>query len=171
MAPTRAEAEDICQAATVTYEVLGAIVDADDALAAGAPRVHDHWPDNVYIATEKTVGEFAARTAQTAHVVTRDFVFHRQSPMTMEPRGVLASHDSRLDELTLYMSHQLPHPMQTGIAQHLGLDHNQVRVICPDVGGGFGLKVYLEVEALVAASAGAPPGAVRSAGCRTATSS
>ena len=152
IAPTRAEAEDLCQAAAVEYEVLGAIVDEADALAEGAPRVHDHWPDNIYIATQKTVGEFAAGAAGATHTVTRDYVFHRQSPMTMEPRGVLAAYDGRLDELTVYMSHQLPHPMQTGIAQHLGLAHNQVRVICPDVGGGFGLKVYLEVESLVVAA-------------------
>ena len=152
IAPTRAEAEDICEAAAVDYEVLEAIVVADDAVADGAATVHDDWGDNVFIATEKTVGEFDEMVNQAVHTITRDYVFHRQSPMTMEPRGVLAAYDGRLDELTVYMSHQLPHPMQTGIAQHLGLTHNQVRVICPDVGGGFGLKVYLEVESLVIAS-------------------
>jgi carbon-monoxide dehydrogenase large subunit len=151
-APTRAEAEDLVQAASIDYEVLKPVMVADQALKGSGPYVHDHWGDNVYIQTEKTVGEYDALVKQAKHKVTRDYVMHRQSPMPMEGRGLLASYDSRLDELTVYMSHQLPHPMQTGISQMLGIDHNRVRVICPDVGGGFGLKVYLEVETLVIVS-------------------
>ena len=72
----------------------------------------------------------------------------RQTPFPMEGRGTLAHYDSRLDELVVWMSHQLPHPMQRGIAHFLDLEINKVRVICPDVGGGFGLKTHLDGETM-----------------------
>ena len=75
----------------------------------------------------------------------------RQTPMPMEGRAACARHDGRLDELVVWMSNQLPHPMQRGVAEVLGIDVNRVRVICPDVGGGFGLKTYLDGETVAVA--------------------
>ena len=148
VAPTRAEAEDIADAIEVEYEALPAVVDMNDGRLPSAALVHDHWADNVCCETEFANGDFEAAKEAAVHTVHRRFRMARQTPFPMEGRGTLAHYDSRLDELVVWMSHQLPHPMQRGIAHFLDLEINRVRVICPDVGGGFGLKTHLDGETM-----------------------
>lgn len=148
VAPTRAEAEDIGDAIEVEYEELPAVVDMNDGREPSAALVHDHWADNVCCETEFANGDLEAVKKAAVHTVHRRFRMARQTPFPMEGRGTLAHYDSRLDELVVWMSHQLPHPMQRGIAHFLDLEINRVRVICPDVGGGFGLKTHLDGETM-----------------------
>ena len=148
VAPTRAEAEDIADAIQVEYEELPAVVDMNDGREPSAALVHDHWADNVCCETAFENGDLEAAREAAIHTVHRRFRMARQTPFPMEGRGTLAHYDSRLDELVVWMSHQLPHPMQRGIAHFLDLEINKVRVICPDVGGGFGLKTHLDGETM-----------------------
>ncbi len=148
VAPTRAEAEDIADAIQVEYEALPAVVDMNDGREPSSALVHDHWADNVCCETGFENGDLEAAREAAVHTVHRRFRMARQTPFPMEGRGTLAHYDSRLDELVVWMSHQLPHPMQRGIAHFLDLEINKVRVICPDVGGGFGLKTHLDGETM-----------------------
>ncbi len=151
VAPTRAEAEDIADAIEVECEELTAVVDIDECREPASPLVHDGWADNVVCETAFENGDLEAAKAAAVHTITRRYKMARQTPFPMEGRGALAHYDSRLDELVVWMSHQLPHPMQRGIAAFLGIEVNRVRVICPDVGGGFGLKTHLDGETVAVA--------------------
>ena len=151
VAPSRAEAEDIAAAVELEYEELPAVTSAAAARAPDAPLIHEHWSDNVVLSTRFENGDIEAAKAAAAHSVTRRYRLNRQTPMPMEGRAACAHYDTRLDELVVWMSHQLPHPMQNGLSKFLGLDINQVRVICPDVGGGFGLKTFLDGETIAVA--------------------
>ena len=148
VAPTRAEAEDIADRIEVDCEELPPVVEMGAARGRGGARIHDHWSDNVVCETSFENGDLEAARAAAAHTISRRYKMARQTPFPMEGRGVLACYDHRLDELAVWMSHQLPHPMQRGIAAFLGLEVNRVRVVCPDVGGGFGLKTFLDGETI-----------------------
>jgi carbon-monoxide dehydrogenase large subunit len=148
VAETAAAAEDLVQLIEVDYEPLPAIVDMKRALDPGAPRVHDHWPDNLFCETRFDYGDFDAAIKTAKHVVTREYRMNRQTPMPLEGRGCLAYLDRRTDEVVVYVSHQLPVPLQIGLATFLGISQRRMRVICPDVGGTFGLKTYLEGETM-----------------------
>jgi aerobic carbon-monoxide dehydrogenase large subunit len=149
VAATRAEAEDIAAQVFVDFEELPAVVDMLDAKSADAALVHEHWGDNVFLETfvdakaEIDLDEIR-RTAPIR--VQRKLRTSRQSMAPMEGRGVVAHWDRRLAQLILHTSAQMPHITRTGLAQCLGLDEGQVRVIAPDVGGGFGYKGILLPE-------------------------
>lgn len=146
-----AEAEDIAALVEVEFEALPPIVSMWDALRAGAPLVHDDWGDNVLVELKLEGGDLAAAKAAAAHVVERSFRMNRQHPLTLEGRACVAHFDGRLDELVVYVSHQLPVPLQIGLAQTLGISQRRLRVIAPDVGASFGLKSYVESETVCVA--------------------
>ena len=103
----------------------------------------------------------AARAAEI--VVTREYRMNRQSGAPMEGRAVLAYRDHRLDEVVVYASTQTPHTVRVAIGEILGLDERRIRVVAPDVGGGFGPKARLYPEEIILAALGArtrPPGAL-----------
>jgi aerobic carbon-monoxide dehydrogenase large subunit len=142
VAPTRAEAEDIAAAVTLEFEELPVVIDMLAACEPGSPRVHDEWGDNIFIAfTENGPIEDVAKNA--AITVTRKIRTARHCMFPMEGRGVIAYRDLRLGYLTLITSTQFPHSVQTGLCECLGLAHGRVRIISPDVGGGFGYKGLL----------------------------
>jgi len=151
VAPTRAEAEDIAEAIEIDIDELPAIVSPMSAQAQNAPKIHEHWASNVVCETMFENGDIKAAKKNATHVIEREFNLARQTPMPLEGRGACAQFDSRLGELIVWMSNQLPHPMQRGLAKFLGLEINNVRVICPDVGGGFGLKTHLDGETVAIA--------------------
>jgi aerobic carbon-monoxide dehydrogenase large subunit len=142
MAPSRAEAEDIVAAVTLEFEELPAVTDALAACEVGAPRVHDEWADNLFVEFrhEGRIEE-AARTA--AIKVSRRIRTARHCMVPIEGRGVIAYRDARLGQLTVITSTQFPHSVQTGLSECLAIEHGQIRVISPDVGGGFGYKGLL----------------------------
>ncbi len=149
VAPTRAEAEDLAAAVTVDFDELPAVVDMLEARRPGAPLVHEHWGDNVFLETV-VEDDLAAIRASAPIVVRRSFRTARQCMSPLEGRGVVAAWDRRLEQLLVYSSTQLPHIIRTGLAECLGLDEGRLRVVAPDVGGGFGYKGILLAEEVVA---------------------
>ena len=142
VADTRAEAEDIVAAVTLDFDELPAVTDMRAACAPGSPLVHEEWGDNIFV--EFNEGSPIDEVAKTAAIkVSRNIRTARHCMFPMEGRGVLAYRDPRLRYLTLITSTQFPNSVQTGLAECLGLEHGNVRIISPDVGGGFGYKGLL----------------------------
>jgi len=150
---TPAEAEDLAGLVEIDFEVLRPVVTMTDALKKVAPFVHDEWGDNVLVDVKLEAGDLAAAKAAAAHVVERSFRMNRMHPLPLEGRACLASYDSRLDELVIYVAHQLPVPLQIGLSQVLGISQRRLRVVVPDVGASFGLKTYVESETVCVAYA------------------
>jgi carbon-monoxide dehydrogenase large subunit len=152
LARTRAEAEDIAQACTLEIDELPAVWDIDVALAPDAPRVHEGWTDNIFLETRIPTGDLAAVKERAPIIVKRQLRMGRQAGVPMEGRGVLAHYDRRLDELVVYSSTQFPHVIRTILAQSLGIAESRLRVVAPDVGGGFGVKNNFNPEELAIAA-------------------
>jgi carbon-monoxide dehydrogenase large subunit len=152
VAPSRAAAEDLAQTIDARIEELPAAVDTVAASRPGAPRVHEPWADNLYLESRFEAGDIAAAAREAAVTVTREYRMNRQVGVPMETRGVLAYLDHRTDELVVYDSTQGPHVMRVGLAEALGRDEQRIRVIAPDVGGGFGIKNRLYPEEIVVAA-------------------
>ena len=145
VAPTRAEAEDLVAEIDVDFDPLPAVHDMLAARQPGAPLVHEHWGDNLFLTTAIDV-DFEAVKAKAAVSVTRELRTARQAMCPLEGRGVVASWNTRLDQLVVISSTQQPHIIRTGLSECLGLDEGQIRVVAPDVGGGFGYKGILLPE-------------------------
>jgi carbon-monoxide dehydrogenase large subunit len=154
IAPTRAEAEDTAAQIEVDFEPLPAVHDMLEARRAGAPLVHDAWGDNIFLTTGIDV-DFAAIKAKAARTVVRELRTSRQVMSPIEGRGVVAYTDRRLDQLVVISATQQPHIVRSGLAECLGIDEGRIRVISPDVGGGFGYKgVLLQEEVALAFATG-----------------
>lgn len=147
IAPTRAEAEDLAAQVFVDFEELPVVSDMLQARRPDAPLVHEDWGDNIYL--ESVIEDDVAAVAATAPIkVTRTLRTARQCMLPIEGKAVLAHWDSRLEQLVVHSANQLPHILRTGLAECLGLAQAQVRVIAPDIGGGFGYKGLLSPEEL-----------------------
>ena len=151
---TRAEAEDAAQAVEVELEFdeLPAVWDIEVALQAGAPLVHEHWADNVFLETRITTGDLDAVKAACPVVARKSLRMARHAGVSLETRGVLAVPDRRLQELVVYSSTQFPHLVRTMLADRLGVPESGLRVVAPDVGGGFGIKNNFNPEELAVAA-------------------
>ncbi len=149
VAATRAEAEDLAERVEVDFEELPAVSDMLAARAPGAPLLHEHWSDNVFLETRVDVGDAAVR-ATAPVIIRRTLRTARQHMAPIEGRGVVAEWDRRLDQLVLHTATQMPHVVRTGLAECLGLPQEAVRVVAPDVGGGFGYKGILLPEEVAA---------------------
>ena len=150
VAPDRAAAEDIAAAVELDFDELPAVSDMLAARQTGAPLVHEHWGDNVFLETVVDADLTAIKRA-AAVTVTRHLRTARQCMSPIEGRGVVAQWDRRLEQLLVYTATQMPHIVRTGLAGCLGLDHGRVRVVAPDIGGGFGYKGILLAEEVCAA--------------------
>jgi aerobic carbon-monoxide dehydrogenase large subunit len=150
IAATRAEAEDLLALVELDLEELPAVVDVIEARDAPPALVHEGWPDNVFLETafDKGIAEVAA-TAPV--VVRREYRTARQVMNPLEGKAVLAQWEGRTGQLVVHTSTQVPHMIRAAIAEHLGLSQGRVRVIAPDVGGGFGYKCVLHPEELCVA--------------------
>jgi carbon-monoxide dehydrogenase large subunit len=150
LAEDRAAAEDGAAAVIVDYDPLPAVVDSSAAGDAAQPRVDDALPSNVvYRGGFSTESEaFAAAWAEADEVIEASFQQHRQTHVPLEPRGCLAAWDAGDEALTLWCGSQVPHPLRSTLAASMGLSEGRVRVISPDVGGGFGQKIPLYREEL-----------------------
>jgi len=144
VASSRAEAEDLVAQVGFRVEELKPVVDMEFGRTAQAPLLHEHWPDNVFLETNIHVNSSIFEQAKIR--VTREIRTSRQAQAPIEGRGVVAYWDNRLEQLTIYSSAQMPHIVRTGLSECLGLPHEQIRVIAPDVGGGFGYKGILLPE-------------------------
>lgn len=147
IAPTRAEAEDIAEQVIVDIAPLPAVVDALEARKPDSAILHDEWGDNLFVETHFE-GDIETAKRDAAVVIEREYKTARQCMTPMEGKGTLSHWDARANQLVVYTSTQVPHLIRTGIAQFLQMDQGQVRVIAPDVGGGFGYKCVLQPEEL-----------------------
>ena len=150
VAASRAEAEDLAAACELDYEPLPAISDMRTAGAPDAALLHEHWPVNAFLEVERD-DDVSGLDAIAAAKVVRKLRTSRQSMAPLEGRGVLAEWDPRLEQMIVTTSTQMPHVTKTGLADCLGLDEGQVRIVSPDVGGGFGYKGILLPEEVVLA--------------------
>ncbi len=145
VAPTRAEAEDIAAQVFADYEELPVVLDMVEARTRPASLLHEDWGDNVFL--EMLVDADMSEAKKNAPIqVRRHIRTARQSMAPLEGRGVLCEWNTRLGQLEMHSSAQMPHINRTGLSECLGLDQGSIRVIAPDVGGGFGYKGILLPE-------------------------
>jgi carbon-monoxide dehydrogenase large subunit len=149
VATDRYAAQDALEKIAVEYEELPPVVDPEQALK-GKPLVHEQFGSNVAYRLTSGEGDIESALASADKIVRQRMINQRLAPVAMEPRGVLARYFPGEQELTLWSSTQIPHLMRTQVALMLGIAENKLRVITPEVGGGFGskLNVYAE-EALL----------------------
>src|SRR6185436_12389624 len=150
VATDRYIAADGADLVEVDYQPTQAVSDPEKAIAPGAPAIHPEWPDNIAFTFHQEGGEPEKAFAQAEVVVKQRITSQRLIPNAMETRGVVADYHAHEKSLTLHSSTQIPHLLRTLMAQMLGVAENHLRVITPEVGGGFGskLNVYAE-EALM----------------------
>ena len=145
---TRAAAEDLAGRVGLDLEELPGVADMLRARSPDSPLVHPEWGDNVFLETvvDGDLDDIGRRAAVT---VTRTLRTARQCMSPLEGRGVLAYWDRRLEMLVIHTACQIPHVVRTGLAECLGLEQDQVRIVVPDVGGAFGYKGILLPEEVV----------------------
>lgn len=154
LADSRYIAEDAAALVVVDYDPLPAISDCRDAMAPGAPRAHKNAPHNIAAEFDMGYGDCDAAFAKAAHVFRESYWQHRGVAQSMECRGVIAALEPMSDVLTMWSSTQTPHAGKRVLCGLLGRDEDKLRVITPDVGGGFGPKlVFYPEEAVVALAA------------------
>ncbi|PYS91461.1 MAG: carbon monoxide dehydrogenase, partial [Acidobacteria bacterium] len=143
-------ARDAVDAVAVDYEELPVVVDTEAAAQADSPVIHESFGDNIAYKLTAGEGDIEAALAAATHVIKQRIINQRLAPVAMEPRGVLARYLPGEQELTVWSSTQIPHLLRTQLALMIGMPENKLRVIAPEVGGGFGskLNVYAE-EALL----------------------
>jgi carbon-monoxide dehydrogenase large subunit len=145
-------ARDAAEAVVVEYEELPVVADVHAAIKAGAPQLHPEAPGNqVY---DWVIGDEAATDAafaKAANVVKMDLTNNRLSPNPMEPRSAIADYDTSEEHFTLYTTSQNPHVARLVLSAFYNIaPEHKLRVIAPDVGGGFGSKIYIYPEEMVA---------------------
>jgi carbon-monoxide dehydrogenase large subunit len=153
VARSRAEAEDAIGLVEVEWEPLPAVVDAETALDAATPVIHPVLGDNLAFQRDHVGGEPDACFADPDAVVV-EATFHtgRHTGVCLEGRAILADYNPAEGRLTVHHSNQAPHMMQTVFAKHLALREGDVRVICKDVGGSYGIKVHVYPDEVATAA-------------------
>ncbi len=146
IAASPAAAADAAAAVVVDWEPLPAVVDMEEAAREDAPKLYDSARNNIDHVWRRVAGDVDAAFASAHRVVRQRMVNQRLSGVPMEPRAVVAMPDPTTDGVTVWTSAQAAHLNRGNLARALKLRENQVRVICPDVGGGFGVKIYTYPE-------------------------
>lgn len=146
VADSEEQAEDIAEQVELKIEETQPLIDARAAIGDGAPAVHHEAPANVIVEGRVKTPGFDEVWAGAAHIVSVDIRSRRQNALPMEPRGAHAAYDPVSGRITLTCSTQMPHLMRTAIADLVGMPEADLRVIAPDVGGGFGQKMSLAPE-------------------------
>ena len=149
VAENRYIAEDAATRVDVDYDPLPASADCRDAMAPGAPVAHRDADHNLLAEFNMDYGDVSGAFAAAAHVFAESLWIHRGGSHSLECRGCVASFDCAADEVTLWSSTQMPHSFRTTFTDMTGHDENQLRVITPDVGGGFGPKLVVYQEDIV----------------------
>jgi len=143
VAEDRYLAEDALDLIDVTYEMLPVIASLEAASQSGAPAVHADVPDNIAAHLVQQVGQPDEILARAPHVLQETLLMDRGAAMPMECRGIVANWEAREEMLTCWISTQGPIPIRNGLAAIFHLPEHKVRVVAPDVGGGFGTKIML----------------------------
>lgn len=145
-------AEDAAELVEVDLEAFHPVVSIDDALDPGAPLLHEEIGDNIPFTASFESEGFQEAFDHAEVVVSDTFRSTRMAAVSMEPRGCMATYDRGKEELTFWSSTQVPHLLRTGLAELLDWPENAIRVIAPDVGGGFGMKAHVYPEEVIAAA-------------------
>jgi len=146
VATSRAVAEDATEIVSVEYRELDAVTDMRTALDRQTPVIHPSLGDNLAFERNLDTGAVDQAFADSDEVIEADFIFGRHTGVTLEPRSVVADWNVAEARLTIYQGTQAPHMVQNIAALHLGLRDSQVRVVCNDVGGSFGIKVHIYAD-------------------------
>lgn len=149
IAETREQATDAAEAVNVEYEELPCVTDAYKAVQPGAPLVHDDVPNNICFdwTLGNPIDEVNDAMSKAAHITSLEFVNQRMVPNAIEPRSYNSSYDATSEKYTLYTSSQNPHLIRLLMCAFvLGIPEHKVRVVSPDVGGGFGSKIFHYTE-------------------------
>jgi aerobic carbon-monoxide dehydrogenase large subunit len=152
IATSRAEAEDAAELVSIDYQELASVVDMTTALDAATPVIHADLGDNLAFERKLDAGEVDKAFAEADAVVEAEFIFGRHTGVTLETRSILADWNAGEERLTVYQGTQAPHMMQNIFAKHLDLAESQVRVVCKDVGGSFGIKVHVYADEMAVAA-------------------
>ncbi|MGB3446966.1 MAG: xanthine dehydrogenase family protein molybdopterin-binding subunit [Xanthobacteraceae bacterium] len=151
IAETKNQARDAAEAVAVDYEELPAVTGVKAAIASGAPQLHPEAPNNIVYDWE--LGDQAATSeafAKAANIVKMDLVNNRLAPNAMEPRAAIAQYDEAEEHFTLYTTSQNPHVARLVLSAFYNIaPEHKLRVIAPDVGGGFGSKIFIYPEEMV----------------------
>jgi carbon-monoxide dehydrogenase large subunit len=150
IAANRYQAADALEAIEVDYEPLPPVLDMTAALADGADLVHTDLGTNKSYVWKLNGGDYEAAKAKADRVFTRHYVNQRLIPMAMEPRAVVAAPTGADGELTLWTSTQIPHVVRVLLSLTAGIPEHKLRVVAPDVGGGFGSKLQFYREECIA---------------------
>src|SRR6266702_852339 len=152
IAATKNQAKDAAEAVVVNYEELPAVADIRAAIKSGAPQLHPEAPGNVVY--DWHLGDEAAvkdAFAKAANVVTLDLTNNRLVPNAMEPRAAIAEYDEAEEHYTLYTTSQNPHVARLVLSAFYNIaPEHKLRVVAPDVGGGFGSKIFIYPDEMVA---------------------
>ncbi|MBR1147059.1 xanthine dehydrogenase family protein molybdopterin-binding subunit [Bradyrhizobium sp. AUGA SZCCT0431] len=146
VADTRALAEDAAEAVHVEFEELPAVVDIDAARAPGSPVISPELGSNLCFHGKIDTGGVDDVFANAAHIVEEEFHFGRHTAVTMEPRAIIADYDASEPQLTVHHATQTPYQFQDIYSRHYGIPESRVRVIAPDIGGSFGMKLHMYHE-------------------------
>jgi carbon-monoxide dehydrogenase large subunit len=146
VATSRALAEDAAELVAVEYEELEAVTEMRTALDPKTPVIHSSLGDNLAFERTLDAGTVDAAFASSDEIVEAEFIFGRHTGVTLEPRAVVADWNPSEARLTIYQGTQAPHMVQNIAALHLGLEESQVRIVCKDVGGSFGIKVHIYAD-------------------------
>ena len=146
VASTRAQAEDAMEQVFVDYEELPTVTDMRTALDPETPVIHPDLGDNLAFTRSLDAGEVDKAFAESDEVVEAEFNFGRHTGVTLEARSIIADWNAGESRMTVYLGNQAPHMVQNIVAKHLALEESQVRVLCKDVGGSFGIKVHIYAD-------------------------
>ena len=149
-AESRAAAEDAAALVDVEYEPLTPVLTPAAALAPGAPLIHPELGDNLLYETRLAAGDPDGAFAAAHRVWTRTFTTGRHTGVPLEPRGLVADYEPATRALTVWISTQVPHMMQAVLAELFGLPEHRLRVVAPDVGGSFGIKIHVYQDDMAA---------------------
>jgi carbon-monoxide dehydrogenase large subunit len=146
VAESRYAAEDGVDEVDVEYDPLPVVTTVEEALADGAPVVHDEAPDNIHVWFHRVSGDVDGAFAEADFTIELELRTQRYAAVCLETRGVVARYEDATDELICWMSSQTPHLWRTALGEFLDIPQNKIRVIAPYVGGGFGQKTLLHPD-------------------------
>ena len=149
IAESRQAAYDAAELVYVDYEDLPAVVQADEAVKDGAPLVHEHVPNNIALKWHVKGGDVEKAFSEADRIIKQRIHVHRAAPVPLEPRGAVAKYNPGKDKLTVWVTTQNAHIHRFLLSVILNEPEHKIRVITPDVGGGFGAKIPVYIEEAV----------------------
>jgi carbon-monoxide dehydrogenase large subunit len=146
VAQTRALAEDAAELVNVAYEELDAVTDIDEARQEGSEIINPELATNLSFSLKVESGDVKAAFKEATIEIAQTFLFGRHTPATLEPRAIIADYNSSEEQLTVHHATQTPYQFQDLYSRYYGIAESRVRVVAPDIGGSFGMKLHVYHE-------------------------